>query len=95
MVIDTPQISQHVAMSSRRDVARGVFPGLGDDGVGIHVVAMSPGNNVVGIQDIRADFRSVDVRNAVVKAGGVCMGIQNVASVCVCVFRKFCLEAES
>ena len=82
-------------MSSRRDAAHSVFPGLGEDVDGIHGVAMSPGNNVVRVQDIRADFRSLDVRDALVKAGGVCMGIQNVASVCVCLLRKFCLEAES
>ena len=77
------------------DAARSVFPGPGDDGVGIHDVAMSPGNNVVRVQEIRGDFRSVDVRNAVVKAGGVCTGIQNVTNICVCLFRKFRLEAES
>ena len=82
-------------MSSKRDAVRSVFPGMGDGGVWIHDVAMSPGDNVVRVQDIRADIRSLNVRDALVKAGGVCMGIQSVASVCVCVFRKFCLEAES
>lgn len=91
LATNMPPISRRVSVNARTrgDAARRVTPGLEDDGVVIHHIA-------VRIQHIRADFGNANVRNAAMRAGSICVGVQlDVMDIYVCVFRKFFLEDES